>query len=60
MLKNHPRAVVRTTKAAAWALLGYCDTGIVSQDMLLDLADSVSGREIDTHKTTERMRVTCM
>jgi len=67
MLKKHPRAVVRTTKAAAWALLAFQDTGVVSEKMLLRLADSVPDRETSLQHTVEhmrsmleRMQITCM
>jgi len=56
MLKKHPRAVVRTTEAAAWALLEFRDTGVVSEDMLLQLADSVRNAEISRQHAAEHMR----
>ncbi|OQB79330.1 MAG: Glucosamine-6-phosphate deaminase [Planctomycetes bacterium ADurb.Bin126] len=67
MLKRHPRAVLRTTKAAAWALLEFRETGVVSEEMLLQLADSVPDRETNRQHTAEhmrsvleRMQITCL
>jgi len=37
-LKTHHRAIVRTTKAAAWALLDYLDRGRVTQQVQARLA----------------------
>lgn len=56
MLKNHSRAIVRTTTAAAWALLEFRETGLVSEDMLLQLADSVPDGDVSRQHTAEHMR----
>lgn len=39
-LKGHPRAVLRTTRASAWALLEYRERGIVSPAMMDRLVES--------------------
>lgn len=42
-LKRHPRAVVRTTQAAAWALADYREKGVVTRDTAHRLAESLRG-----------------
>ena len=41
-LKTHHHGILRTTAAAAWALLEYHDRGVVTTAMLERLAQSVS------------------
>lgn len=43
MLKTHARAVIRTTEAAAWALMEYRERGRATADLLQRLADSLAG-----------------
>lgn len=56
MLKKHSRAIVRTTKAAAWALLAFLDTGVVSNDILLKLADSVQDNNSNRQDVVRHLR----
>jgi len=42
-LKRHGRGIVRTTRAAAWALMDYQQRGLVSREALLRLAESLRG-----------------
>lgn len=42
-LKRFGRGIVRTTRAAAWALMDYQQNGLVSREALLRLAESLRG-----------------
>lgn len=56
-LKQHGHAIVRATRASAWALLQYREKGIVSASMLDQLADSASqGAMSDRNHTSRHMR----
>jgi len=58
-LKRHPRAVVRTTQAAAWALADYREKGVVTRDAANRLAESLRGpRTPDTQSLLVRIRET--
>jgi len=58
-LKRHPRAVVRTTQAAAWALADYREKGIVTRDAMTRLAESLRGpQSSSTDELFARIRQT--
>jgi len=42
-LKRYGRGIVRTTQAAAWALVDYQQKGVVTRDALVRLAESLRG-----------------
>jgi len=64
MLKTHARPVVRTTEAAAWALMEYHDTGSASEALLQRLASGLYGQASPSacakiRRTLVQMNVRC-
>lgn len=55
-LKRYGRGIVRTTRAAAWALMDYQQKGIVTRDALIRLAESLRGpQSSDTQAIISRI-----
>ena len=67
MLKTHPSAVVRATKASAWALLEYRERGEVSHRTFCRLVESTrrentekrDGLEPHMREVLEQMGIAC-
>lgn len=56
-LKRHPDATVRTTAAAAWALLKYADTGFIDSDDVSRLSSSMGGEVSYVSRVLDRMDI---
>ena len=66
-LKTHPKAVVRCTRAAAWALLDYRKRGAVTRDAFARLVELLTGGEPEkkaefeayVRNTLKTMQIAC-